>query len=136
MKRLTIEGTKSSPTIDFDPDRHYLLIQGESRPEEVQNFYLPLLEWLSNYGNHVQYLGDKSSHPIEVNFNFKLEYFNSSSAKYMMDIVKKLGKIDSESDKVNVTINWHYEELDEDVFDAGKELQELVGVNFKFIPID
>jgi hypothetical protein len=49
MTRLTIEGTKSSPRIDFDPDTGRLAIHGESYPENCQRFYGPALAWLEEY---------------------------------------------------------------------------------------
>jgi hypothetical protein len=130
MENYRIEATVNTPLIDLNHDNHTLLFEGESRPEDVQQFYKPVVAWIEDYGKHLYFIKDMSEVSIEVNCNFKFEYFNSSSAKYVMDIINVLGGLDSE---VNLKINWHYEEMDEDMIDAGEEFEKMIGASFNFI---
>jgi len=49
MEKLIIEATVNSPRIVLDPEEKKFEFSGESRPENVRNFYLPVLEWLEKY---------------------------------------------------------------------------------------
>ena len=61
------------------------------------------------------------------------EYFNSSSAKYILDLCKNLGKIRAGGNKI--VIKWHYKEDDEDMLEAGKEMSKLAKLPFEHIQI-
>ncbi len=129
MEALRIEATESSPKITFDPSENFFEISGESRPEDVRKFYEPVLEWIHNFGASL------SGQSKEIQFNFNFEYFNSSSAKYIMDIMSKIDDIQSENAGIKIQICWHYEEMDEDILEAGEEFQSITDIPFKFIPI-
>ncbi len=133
MENYKVEATDNTPLLDLNHQTHTLLFEGESRPEDVQKFYSPVLEWLESYNKHLYFLKDMNSNEITVNCNFKYEYFNSSSAKYIMDIINKLGELDS---SISLNVNWHYEEMDEDMFEAGEEFQDMLGVKFNFVLTD
>lgn len=129
MEVLNLEVTENTPKIILDPNKHELEFEGDSRPEDVQKFFQPIMNWLNDYEVY-----SKSAGQVNLNANFKLEYFNSSSAKYIMDIILKLGKI-AEADNVTLNINWHYDEMDEDMLDAGEEFEDMLDVEFNFVVI-
>lgn len=131
MNPLNIEATESSPNISFDADSLKLLISGESRPEDVRSFYEPVLEWLQNFKSFLSGAGGK-----EVSIDFMFEYFNSSSAKYIMDIMSTLGKIKQESSDTTLKVNWHYDEMDEDMLEAGQEFESITEIPFNYIIIE
>ncbi len=129
MEVLNLELTDNTPKVVLDPVNHALEFEGDSRPEDVQKFFQPIMDWLNDYEAYSKSAGD-----ISLNANFKLEYFNSSSAKYIMDIILKLGKI-AEPPNVTLNINWHYDEMDEDMLDAGEEFEDMLDVEFNFVVI-
>jgi hypothetical protein len=49
-------------------------------------------------------------------------------------VFKKLEKINADGN--DVTINWHYEEDDEDMFEAGEDYQAIINIPFKMIEIE
>ncbi len=108
-------------------------ISGESRPEDVRKFYLPVLDWLDQYDTYLFWLADKypETKKKKIQFSFHFEYFNSTSAKYILDILNKLKKL--KSDGFNITVNWHYKKLDEDILKAGKGFEEMISVPFEFV---
>jgi uncharacterized protein YkuJ len=60
-----------------------------------------------------------------------MTYFNTASSKIILDILMRLE--DLHNDGKNITVEWHYEEDDEDMQEAGEEYSEIVEVPFKFI---
>lgn len=124
MEKLTIEGTPKTPTINFDYEQGFLEIKGRSIPENSIEFYKPLVEWLDNYA-----LKAKSNTIV----NIQLEYFNTSSSKCILDVFKKLEAIHKTGNQI--TVNWYYEQDDEDMLEAGEDYQAIINVPFKMIEI-
>lgn len=133
MENYKVEMTENTPGVELDANEHELTFEGDSRPEDVQKFYTPIIKWLDDYTNHLYFLKDKFSSEILINCSFKFEYFNSSSAKYVLDIMNKLSSINKESNKIKLKINWNFDEMDEDMFEAGKEFEDMLGFEFNFI---
>lgn len=134
MDKIELEGTDNTPEVLLDHKEHLLVFKGDSRPEDVRTFYMPILEWLEQYEKQLFFLADQGG-SINVRCNFEFEYFNSSSAKYLMDIVSKLGEI-AKVDNVSLTLNWHYDAMDEDMLESGEEFEDMLGVKFNFIKVD
>ncbi len=125
MEAISIEGTPKTPTIKFDPSSGVLELKGRSIPENSIEFYKPVIDVLDKYSS--------SPKPV-TNVNVQLEYFNTSSSKCILDLFKKLESINSNGSAV--TINWHYEEDDEDMLEAGEDYQAIINVPFKMIQIE
>lgn len=126
MDALVIEGSPKTPTVGFDAEKGTLLIKGRSIPENSIEFYKPLVDWIENYANF--------SKP-ETQVNIQLEYFNTSSSKCILDVFKKLEGI-HKGGKSAVTINWHYEEDDEDMLEAGEDYQAIINIPFKMVEVE
>jgi len=124
MEKYEIDGTPKTPTILFDINGGVLDIKGRSIPENSIEFYKPLVDALDKYS-----VATKSATTV----NIQLEYFNTSSSKCILDIFKKLESIHKSGS--DVTINWHYEDDDEDMLEAGEDYQAIIGIPFKMIPV-
>ena len=122
MEPIIIEGTPKTPSVKFDVKDGVFEIKGRSIPENSVEFYKPLNEWLDNY---MQTPLDKTV------VNIRLEYFNTSSSKCILDVFKRLEAI--HKTKHDVEINWFYEEDDEDMLDLGEEFSENVDIPFEII---
>jgi hypothetical protein len=129
MKSLQIKKTNNSPEVIFNPELNQFSIKGESRPEDVQNFYGDILKWLDDY------LSERVNHKnlSAMNFDLFLEYFNSSSAKSILSVIRKVNEYLEKH--IPVTINWIYEKDDEDMLETGKEMSRYVKIPFKFTEI-
>jgi hypothetical protein len=125
MEKLAIEGTPKTPTINFDINSGSLEIKGRSIPENSIEFYKPLVEALEKYAGKPQ---------GSTNVNIQLEYFNTSSSKCILDVFKKLEAIHKGGSQI--TINWYYEQDDEDMLEAGEDYQAIINVPFKMIEIE
>lgn len=124
MEPIIIEGTPKTPSVKFDDKEGIFEIKGRSIPENSVEFYKPLNEWLDNY---MQTPLDKTV------VNIRLEYFNTSSSKCILDVFKRLEAI--HRSKHDVEINWYYEEDDEDMLEAGEDYDSIIKVPFKMIEI-
>ncbi len=130
MEKLIIEPTLNTPSVKLDPVKNVFQFSGESRPENVRNFYMPVLEWLEKYSAEVNTLDVKSKGSTRE-FHFDFEYFNSTSAKYILDIFKTLGFLHSEG--LSIVVHWHYEEDDEDMLEVGQEMSRMSKLPFEYI---
>jgi hypothetical protein len=110
MYTLEIPATCSTPAVIFD-GKDKLLIEGRSFPEDVDDFYRPLIEWTANL--------EINSLLIDIN----LEYINSASSKLLLHILKLL---DANQHIAELSVNWRYEEGDEDVLESGQIYEELL----------
>ena len=124
MEPIIIEGTQKTPKVKFDAAEGVFEIRGRSIPENSVEFYKPIIDWLENY---------KKSPLKKTVINVRLEYFNTSSSKCILDLFKKLEAIYKA--KNEVSINWYYEEDDEDMLEAGEDYESIIRVPFKMIEI-
>jgi hypothetical protein len=127
MDSLIIEATEDSPKVNFDTTSNRFTISGESRPENAGKFYTPVINWIVKYEESLT--GKKDTTTLV--FVFKLDYFNSTSAKYIMDILLVLKKF--VDDGLTVNVEWHYDKRDDDMLDAGNEFSDTVDMKFEYI---
>ncbi len=120
LEKLIIESTEDTPKVIFDIENNIFLISERSLPENAIGFYEPILNWLHQYANS----------PLELTvFDFKLEYFNTASAK---QIAKLLLILENIGKKNNVVINWFYKKEDSDMLSSGTRFSKLIDLSFNF----
>lgn len=115
MDALIIEATDETPKVVLDPSNNEFMFSGKSLPEDVTTFYSPIMDWLDGYA-------DDTIDKTIVKFN--LVYFNTASSKLILDILFKLEEIFDDGN--DISIEWHYQEEDEDMEEAGEEYGDLV----------
>lgn len=119
MDAYYLEATPKTPKLEFNPDAETFLISGRSIPENSIEFYKPLLDWLDKYVHN----------PLDSTiFEIKLEYFNTSSSKCLVEIFRKLEKIQESGSKVS--IEWYFDEEDEDMEESGEDFKEIIKIPF------
>lgn len=131
MKALNIKATSHSPKISFDPEKQLFEISGESRPENANVFYKPILIWIKEI--EAAFDGNSDAFSDSFRFDFRLDYFNSTSAKFILDFCKKIGQLHAKGLKLNV--RWLYEEDDEDMLEVGKEMARMAKMPFEYVEI-
>lgn len=136
MDNLKIEQTDSSFGVDFNYEKNILKFWGESRPENCLEFFAPILKWIDEYNNYLYYkLNEFKNSPIKIDVEFKVDYFNSTSAKYIFDLLMGLQQI-TQYPNVSLQVNWYYKALDEDMLESGEEFSDMTGLNVNLVPID
>lgn len=122
MIPLIIESSEETPEIILDKRSNTFTFKGKSLPENPIEFYDPVLQWFDSY----------SSDPnAETNVNFTMMYFNTSSSKIILNIMKQLEVIKKSGHKV--AINWVFKEDDEEMLEAGEIYAERINIPFNII---
>ncbi|MCE3278300.1 MAG: nuclear pore complex subunit [Bacteroidetes bacterium] len=120
---FTAEQSAKTPLINFDASTGTFELKGKSIPENSVLFYKPLFEWLDAY---VQNPAPKT------NLNIQLDYFNTSSSKCIVDLFKKIEQIPKNA-KGEATINWMYDDQDDDMLEAGEDYKSIIKMPFNLV---
>lgn len=121
MENLLIASTKRTPEVSFSTDGR-LKISGRSIPEDPSKFYDQLYEWTFYYCQEAS-----NSTTIDIS----LEYFNSGSSKALLHILRALADIVQKG--LQLSVNWYYEEGDDDILERGEYYESILNVTFNFI---
>jgi hypothetical protein len=128
MRKLVIDQTDTTPLVILDPAGKNFQISGQSRPSDVREFYDQIISWFDDFNI---FLKDKNNNFDGMIFTFNLDYFNSSSAKLIVDVCKSLSILKQRG--LNVSVKWCYEEEDTDMLEAGKEISRIVNCPFEYV---
>jgi hypothetical protein len=126
METLIIHETEFTPYISLDPEKCEFKISGVSRPEDVGDFYSTALQWLHQFEG----INSHSTFNKPIHVEFFMSYFNSSSAKMLLQMLEILKKMMDNG--VLISIDWFYEEGDEQVREDGEELSYALDLPFNF----
>ncbi|PCJ81415.1 MAG: nuclear pore complex subunit [Bacteroidetes bacterium] len=118
MENIIITGTPKTPEVAFLADSRTMKLSGRSIPENSIDFFAPLIQWADGLCSTAGF--------VEV--NIRLEYFNTSSSKCLMDLLKRI-----EASAADACVNWYYEEEDEDMLEAGEDYDAIIDLPFKLI---
>ncbi len=121
MKDLKIKGTMDSPEVSFTPESGVFLLEGRSLQEDPQAFYSVIIDWVS-----ANIVGKKTP----IHFKFKMDYFNSSSSRFLMKILMMLNE---EPEWYKMT--WYVEKGDEVILEKGQEYQILLDFPVEIIEV-
>ncbi|MBI9066513.1 MAG: DUF1987 domain-containing protein [Salinivirgaceae bacterium] len=105
MKPLFREGTSTTLKVSLDKEANHFEFSGKSRPENAVSFFEPIFEWFDDYCKFPN---------NETIIIFKLDYFNSSSAKVLLRFLVKLEEFKKSGHTIE--IHWYYLYNDEDMW--------------------
>ena len=112
--RLEKEKTGSTPYVLIDEEQGYMRFEGESFSENIIAFFGEISEWLSGF---------LESDFEKFTFDCELKYFNSSTAKLLLNMILD---IDEAAEGKNVIINWIATEDDDINIECGEDFKEDV----------
>lgn len=115
-KHVIQEELKNCPGIVYYQSLNKLEIYGRSIPENPEQIFRRLEEWL--------FLHFEKNIGLDV--YIQLEYINSGSSKYLYEILKRL-KAYQHSGK-RVKLKWLYEEDDEAMLELGEHYRDTAGI--------
>jgi hypothetical protein len=124
MELVSLESTKKTPNVLLDPSGR-IRIGGRSIPEDASKFYDNILNWVLDYCHT-----PSDSTVVDI----ELEYFNSGSAKFVMQILRELSELLAEGK--NLKVNWYYEEGDDDILERGEYYSSILDLEINFIETD
>jgi hypothetical protein len=120
MTDLIINATEDSPAVALNTSGD-IKIHGRSLPEDAFHFYEPLIQWINFYCQ------TPANNTV---FEFKLEYFNTASAKQIFKIVSFASELSKQS---TVVVKWIYDEGDRDMKASGERFSKLANMPFELI---
>jgi hypothetical protein len=130
MQKLYFSPTRYTPEIILSTDDNIYTIRGNSSPEDVRGLYYPVLDWFRDFSAEILRKNDFTlENPMK--FTFDLRYFNSSSAKFIFDILTELKFLRTSG--IPVLIEWYYEEDDPDLKEAGQDISSIAEIEFSYI---
>lgn len=124
MENLIIAASERSPEVNFDVAAGILQIRGESYPEDASSVFGPIFAALQDF------LTQGGGKPLKV--DFELIYFNSSSAKALMNMFQML----ENASGCDIVVNWQFMTDDETMKEFGEDFSEdLSHVTFNLVPV-
>ncbi len=123
MNALILPATRSTPGVWFEPEAGRFELTGNSIPENANEFYQPVIEWLANH------LHDLKGEQV---MDFHLSYFNSTSLKAIYQLLKQI----KESCTMGATIRvrWYAEDDDELLVETVAMLSEMLEMPMEILP--
>jgi hypothetical protein len=118
---LIIASKEDTPSVTFDREQGIFEIGHRSLPENAIAFFEPILTWLNEY---------KQTPLPKTVFSFKLEYFNTASAKQLAKVLLFLEELSRTND---VLIKWFYLKDDTDMQASGVRFSKLLKMPFEFV---
>ena len=125
METLKIEATDDSPQVLLDQEDNQFEISGKSLPEDVVEFFQPVMAWLQKY---------REKPNARTELNLRMIYFNTASSKMIMDILMVFEEMAEEGH--GVVVRWHSKKSDEDMQEAGLEYAEMLDIPFEHLTYD
>jgi hypothetical protein len=125
MNNLELAPKFNTPFVDFNAGTGYLLVKGRSIPEDPEKFYDPILTWLDEYFKQTRQ---------ETVLEFRLEYVNSGSSKYILELLRRLQKLVKKGKQIRVI--WCFETDDESIEDLGEHYKHTVNIPMEIREVD
>lgn len=123
QEELKIQPTRDTPEVNFNAIEGHLLLKGRCYPPDANKFFAPIVAWVQAY----------TAQPIalQTTVEIDLEYFNTTSGKFLLNIFEKLKTLAQKSHAVS--IKWHEWEGDTKE-DAYSFLDEFEG-EYPFVEV-
>ncbi|CAN5437545.1 hypothetical protein BH09BAC5_BH09BAC5_26310 [soil metagenome] len=122
MEKLHIHHTKVTPSILFDGDTGEFKITGRSIPADATVFFAPADKWAEKFAS--DFSGEK------ISIDIMLDHLNTGSVRSILTILARFIRMKTKG--IEVIINWHYEEEDEDIRDKGEEMSMILDQPFAY----
>ena len=116
---LIIAPTLSTFGIEFLYSKGILKFSGKSYPDNSGLFFDPLLAWVDNLIN--------SGHK-KIRVEFAVSYFNTSSSKYLFQIMLRLKQYQQQGKQLDFV--WHLPSNDEETAETWKEIMEELQLEY------
>lgn len=122
MEPLIIQSTTNTPSVRFNTSLNKYVLTGVSLPENVLEFYQPIIDWINEYFENPN---DESV------FEFKFNYLNTASSKIISNILQILDEHYRKG--LNVSVSWYYDFEDAEIKELGQDLSEIMDIPIEFL---
>ncbi|MFN3876125.1 MAG: DUF1987 domain-containing protein [Flavobacteriales bacterium] len=120
------EATAKTPSIALEARAGTLRIEGVCIPENADRVFAPLFEAIERYAQQPA--------PRTV-VSIHLTFFNSSSAKYLLDVLKRVEDLHALG-QTRATLEWYHAPGDLDMMEAGCDYKSLLEFPVRLVEQD
>jgi hypothetical protein len=124
IDQIYIESTRKTPAISLD-SKGIIKIEGRSIPEDAELFFKDVVTWVNSY-----IALKRESTRVDLSF----EYLNSGTSKVILQMLKALKDIGNTGHVL--TVNWYYEEGDDDILERGEYYASILNVKINFVEVE
>jgi hypothetical protein len=115
--------TGSTPYVLIDEEKGYMKIAGESFHENIIEFFKEINAWLNDY-----LISDFES----LTLDFEMLYFNSSTAKLLLNMLINMD--DHAQDGKKITVNWITTSNNPIIIECGEDFaDEMTSLTFNLV---
>lgn len=123
MTSFQQDASSRTPAVELDSEKGIFVLKGESYPEDITGFFGPVRVALNDVLEQV-------NKPLNV--DIKLVYFNSSSARVLMEIMDQMEEKATEGSEINV--RWSCDPDDDITREFAEDISEdLSALNFTIV---
>ena len=120
LRDLRIDASPTTFGIEFLSSEGLIKFTGNSYPENAVDFFQPLLQWVKAY---VRF------HRQKTLVEFRVNYFNTSSSKYLFQILELLDSFRAKGNQVD--IEWVVNEENEEMLDTWREIMGELELEYR-----
>lgn len=117
--------SEDEPEIILDKAKNIIRFLGTSIPEDPDKLFKPVMNWVNQYV--------ESPNP-ETKLEFRMDYYNSSTARFFVEMLEKFEELNEKTGTVKII--WNYKKDDVVMQERGEDLQAIIKIPFEFITDD
>lgn len=121
MDPLIIEAAAETPSINFNGQSGIFNFSGKSYPENVNDFYKPILDYIELY---------KATPKENTIVEFNWLYYNTATSKMIIKILVLFKSINT-----NLSFKWLCKSDNELMIEKGEEIKEVLEINLDIVHI-
>ncbi len=128
MEDLEIKGESGVfyiPNVKMEVSTGVCEISGESYLEDTDEFYNTIIKWIEQYRAEIK---------KAITFNFRLTYFNTSSSRGILNVLRTLK--DYEDSGFSVEINWYYPDDDDSIAEEAEDYMVSTGLQINMFAFE
>ena len=128
MEDLEIKGESGVfyiPNVKMEVSTGVCEISGESYLEDTDEFYNTIIKWIEQYRTEIK---------KAITFNFRLTYFNTSSSRGILNVLRTLK--DYEDSGASVEINWYYPDDDDSITEEAEDYMVSTGLQINMFAFE
>jgi hypothetical protein len=112
------------PEVNLNATTGQCLLAGESYLEDTDEFYNNIINWLEAFIKEVK---------KPINFEFRLTYFNTSSSRSILNVLRVLKGYEDKGGSVKV--DWYYPEDDDSIAEEAEDYVKDTGLKINIFPL-
>jgi hypothetical protein len=122
MEPLIIPESGECPAINFNGATGLFMLSGKSYPENVNDFYKPVFDYLDHY---------KKAPNSKTTLEFNWLYFNTATSKIIIKLIMALKELNDQGKQVEIL--WKCKKTDELMVEKGEEIKDVLDIDFNIV---